>query len=232
MKGGPKGLVEYDLEVADGLPERINKLTSSKEEWRKFPSAKLEAFLRILDHHLSGPGKPALKTSERDLTEDEKEKWFEIREMTTEEQTLKQQEWRDIHSRKSYAREDVPLVPVPETAPHSDSSLDHSSQDSHAADSQLAEITEEELPAEKIIVFSMYPYIFSGFLVKLLALHGIKNVAILEGKASVKKREEEIQKFKTDPTCRVLLMSMVGSVGLNLPVASTMILLVCESLLI
>ncbi|KAG0695737.1 P-loop containing nucleoside triphosphate hydrolase protein, partial [Suillus ampliporus] len=46
----------------------------------------------------------------------------------------------------------------------------------------------------------------------------------LNGSLGVDERNEIIKKFNTDPSARVLLFSSVGAVGLNLTVASVVIL--------
>lgn len=50
--------------------------------------------------------------------------------------------------------------------------------------------------------------------------HGIENIAELHGAMTITAREKSLRRFRTDPDCRVLLMSTVGITGLNLAVAN------------
>jgi SNF2 family DNA or RNA helicase len=43
---------------------------------------------------------------------------------------------------------------------------------------------------------------------------------------SLPERETTLEKFKNDPTYRVMLISMVGGVGLNLTIAKTVVIFV------
>jgi SNF2 family DNA or RNA helicase len=52
----------------------------------------------------------------------------------------------------------------------------------------------------------------------------------LNGSHTVDQRNKIIEKFNTDPYARVLLFSNVGAVGLNLTVATVVILFVSRSL--
>lgn len=60
---------------------------------------------------------------------------------------------------------------------------------------------------------------------QILKLHGVDCVWI-DGRTPYEKRAETVTKFKTDPDCRVLLFSKVGTVGLNLSRANVVIFLV------
>lgn len=48
----------------------------------------------------------------------------------------------------------------------------------------------------------------------------------ISGKVHGDGRDKVIEEFKTDPTIQVLIMSNVGTVGLNLTVAASLILFV------
>jgi SNF2 family DNA or RNA helicase len=58
-----------------------------------------------------------------------------------------------------------------------------------------------------------------------LKLHHIETLTF-NGTHTMEERNKIIQKFNTDPTARVLLFSNVGAIGLNLTVASIVILFV------
>ena len=62
-----------------------------------------------------------------------------------------------------------------------------------------------------------------------MELYGVHTVSI-DGKTEYEKRSEIVKRFNTDPTCRVLLFSKVGNVGLNLTCANTVIFLVSAPL--
>ncbi|KAJ7196083.1 hypothetical protein GGX14DRAFT_474046 [Mycena pura] len=76
-------------------------------------------------------------------------------------------------------------------------------------------------PGIQIIVVTML-VLFQDILCEFLTSHGIKNLAI-NGSVSLKERNRIIERFKADATYRVLFMSPVGQVGLNLTNASVMI---------
>ena len=85
----------------------------------------------------------------------------------------------------------------------------------------------------QLLLYVSRPHIFFFFLLfdclsKILGLHGISAAAI-NGSQSYDQRARTIEKFKTDPTLRVLIFSKIGTVGLNLTEADTLILLVCLS---
>lgn len=61
---------------------------------------------------------------------------------------------------------------------------------------------------------------------QVLDLYKIKYLYI-DGQMSFQKRAKVVAQFCSDPQYRVLIMSSVGSVGLNLTVASVIIFLVC-----
>jgi SNF2 family DNA or RNA helicase len=60
---------------------------------------------------------------------------------------------------------------------------------------------------------------------QILELQGIECLT-MNGSTKEEHREEVLSKFKTESRFRVLLMSMVGGIGLNLTVASTIIVFV------
>jgi len=59
----------------------------------------------------------------------------------------------------------------------------------------------------------------------VLTLYGIRHLSI-DGQTSFQKRAKIVEIFCKDPTYRVLIVSSVGSNGLNLTVASVVIFLV------
>jgi SNF2 family DNA or RNA helicase len=59
----------------------------------------------------------------------------------------------------------------------------------------------------------------------VFSLYGVK-VAVLNGNSSFERRARVVKDFEEDPTIRVMLFSKVGTVGLNLTVADTLIFLV------
>ncbi|KAF6745335.1 P-loop containing nucleoside triphosphate hydrolase protein, partial [Ephemerocybe angulata] len=75
----------------------------------------------------------------------------------------------------------------------------------------------------KIIVFQEW-VTFRPLVQNILRLYGITSVHI-SGRTSLDRRGPIISQFTSDPTCRVLLLSKVGNVGLNLTVANTVIFL-------
>jgi SNF2 family DNA or RNA helicase len=99
----------------------------------------------------------------------------------------------------------------------------------------------------KILVFQEFPMMSEMIISVLLAshiqsltditplqvlyIHNIQCLA-LNGSMTLHERDEVIVKFKTDPKYRVLLVSMVGGVGLNLTVARYIIVFVSKFLLL
>lgn len=63
---------------------------------------------------------------------------------------------------------------------------------------------------------------------QILTLYGIKFLYI-DGQTSFNNRAKIVKRFREDPTYRVLIISSVGSTGLNLTVADTVIFLVSLS---
>ena len=62
-------------------------------------------------------------------------------------------------------------------------------------------------------------------LIQVLLVYKVSAVAI-NGSMTYDQRAKVVERFKTDPDCRVLIFSKVGTVGLNLTEADTIILLV------
>ncbi|KAG1784565.1 P-loop containing nucleoside triphosphate hydrolase protein [Suillus plorans] len=74
----------------------------------------------------------------------------------------------------------------------------------------------------KILVYTEFPMMVP-LLSSVLKLHNIVPLT-LNGSHGMDERNEIVKKFNTDPSARVLLFSNVGAVGLNLTVASVVIL--------
>ncbi|KAG1759110.1 hypothetical protein EDD22DRAFT_956196 [Suillus occidentalis] len=74
----------------------------------------------------------------------------------------------------------------------------------------------------KILVYTEFPMMVP-LLSSVLKLHNIVPLT-LNGSHGVDERNEVVKKFNVDPSARVLLFSSVGAVGLNLTVASVVIL--------
>ncbi|KAG1727537.1 P-loop containing nucleoside triphosphate hydrolase protein [Suillus lakei] len=74
----------------------------------------------------------------------------------------------------------------------------------------------------KILVYTEFP-MMEPLITSVLKLHNISALP-LNGTHTVEERNETIHKFTTDPEERVLLLSNVGAVGLNLTVANVIIL--------
>ncbi|KAJ8581744.1 hypothetical protein M405DRAFT_846837 [Rhizopogon salebrosus TDB-379] len=78
------------------------------------------------------------------------------------------------------------------------------------------------LGTRKILVYMEFP-MMAPLLVSILKLHNIQPLT-LNGSNTVDERNNVIHKFNNDCSARVLLFSSVGAVGLNLTVASVVIL--------
>lgn len=79
----------------------------------------------------------------------------------------------------------------------------------------------------QIVVVTML-VLYQDAMSEFMTSHGIKNICI-NGGLTPKQRDDRIRAFKNDPTIRVLLMSSVGQVGLNLTNASVIILYVSRT---
>ncbi|KAG0693518.1 hypothetical protein DFH29DRAFT_1007225 [Suillus ampliporus] len=77
-------------------------------------------------------------------------------------------------------------------------------------------------PVDEILVYMEFP-MMAPLLVSVFKLHNIEPLT-LHGGHTVDERNSIINQFNTDPSARVLLFSSVGTVGLNLTVASIVIL--------
>ena len=88
---------------------------------------------------------------------------------------------------------------------------------------RLAELLEGLLadPARKIVIFSEWKRMLDRVESKLDAL-GATHVR-LDGSVNQKKRPAIVEKFQSDPDCRVLLMTNAGATGLNLQSANVVI---------
>jgi SNF2 family DNA or RNA helicase len=76
----------------------------------------------------------------------------------------------------------------------------------------------------KILVYIEFP-MMAPLLLSILKLFNIIPL-IIHGGHGAEERNETVEKFRTDPHARVLIFSSVGAVGLNLTVASVVILFV------
>lgn len=61
---------------------------------------------------------------------------------------------------------------------------------------------------------------------QLLNWYGISGFVEVNGEVNAKEREHRLRRFRTDPKCRLLLLSGIGITGLNLAIASIMIIFV------
>ncbi|KAG6903925.1 hypothetical protein DXG01_013848 [Tephrocybe rancida] len=86
---------------------------------------------------------------------------------------------------------------------------------------------EDVKKTKKIIIYQEFPSL-GPLLRNILTLYGIKHVYI-DGQTSFQKRNKIVKAFREDPTIRVIIISSVGSTGLNLTIACIIIFLVSES---
>ncbi|MFA6245101.1 MAG: C-terminal helicase domain-containing protein, partial [Candidatus Hydrogenedentales bacterium] len=78
-----------------------------------------------------------------------------------------------------------------------------------------------ETPEDKVVVFSQW---IGTHELLIRRLDGQKHGhTFYHGSLDRKKRKEVLDRFRTDPDCRILLCTDSGGVGLNLQFASTMI---------
>lgn len=83
-------------------------------------------------------------------------------------------------------------------------------------------------PRPKIVVYQSFTSL-SGFLQKCFTVNDIRSI-LVNGGMSFEQRSAAIEKFRTDPDINVLILSAVGSVGLNLAFASAIAFMVCQHL--
>ncbi|GLB33117.1 putative helicase [Lyophyllum shimeji] len=82
---------------------------------------------------------------------------------------------------------------------------------------------ENILRETKILIYQEFPSL-GPLLRNVLELYGIRCMFI-DGQTSLNKRAQIVDKFRNDPSLRVLIVSSVGSTGLNLTAASVVIFL-------
>ncbi|KAH6905669.1 hypothetical protein BKA70DRAFT_1225379 [Coprinopsis sp. MPI-PUGE-AT-0042] len=75
----------------------------------------------------------------------------------------------------------------------------------------------------KILVFNEFPS-FAPLIIQILKLYGI-NASAINGGLTYQQRAKVVDKFKTQPGLRILILSKVGTVGLNLTEADVLIFL-------
>ncbi|MGL4423328.1 MAG: DEAD/DEAH box helicase [Gemmataceae bacterium] len=100
--------------------------------------------------------------------------------------------------------------------------LDKSTRHSPKLD-EFVELIPEILldPAHKVVVFSQWELMLHEA-ERVLAPFGHGRV-MLHGSLSSKERQSVLERFTTDPQCRILLSTDAGGVGLNLQVADTVV---------
>jgi superfamily II DNA or RNA helicase len=86
-------------------------------------------------------------------------------------------------------------------------------------DELLEQLADE--PSRKIVLFSEWTTMLS-LIEPLLNKHGIEFVR-LEGKIPQSRRQQIVNRFQKDPSCRAIIMSNAGATGLNLQAANTVI---------
>jgi superfamily II DNA or RNA helicase len=86
-------------------------------------------------------------------------------------------------------------------------------------DELLEQLSDES--DRKILLFSEWTTMLD-LIEPLLRKHGIGFVR-LEGKVPQKRRQQIVHRFQRDPDCRAMIMSNVGTTGLNLQAANTVI---------
>ena len=96
-------------------------------------------------------------------------------------------------------------------------------------DREKEELVVPEKPVQKTAKYKIVLYLeFTSLLDVLkqaLGFEGI-NAVFITGKSVTKKRTETFNKFATDNSCRVLVLSSAGTAGLNLDVAKFIIFMV------
>jgi hypothetical protein len=80
----------------------------------------------------------------------------------------------------------------------------------------------------RVLHFCIFCYVFGSYNLQLLDLYGLR-YAFIDGQMTFAQRAKVVATFNRDPTLRILIISSVGSAGLNLTAASTIIFLVCIS---
>lgn len=80
------------------------------------------------------------------------------------------------------------------------------------------------LPSDKILIYSAFP-LNNDLIIRVLGLHGW-SAAQINGSMSAKARSDALRKFKQSTSSRgprILIVSNVGTVGLNIPEANILI---------
>jgi len=75
----------------------------------------------------------------------------------------------------------------------------------------------------KIIIFSQFARMVNLIKQDLLKIDSINEVAIIYGALNENQRDDEIQKFKNNNNCRIIVLSDAGAIGYNLQRASHLI---------
>ena len=86
----------------------------------------------------------------------------------------------------------------------------------------MLSVFEEKLPYdEKVLIVSFFKGSFDLLEAIFQERHPDVGVARYDGDVKAEEREDELHQFKTDPSCRVLLMTIqTGGTGLNLVCAN------------
>ncbi len=87
----------------------------------------------------------------------------------------------------------------------------------HERTSTLIEVVEDIPESEKVIIFAKFQYDVANIRSALEAKYGSGCVALFTGKTPVKKRKDEVEKFRNDPNVRFFLTTQsCGGHGLTL----------------
>lgn len=78
---------------------------------------------------------------------------------------------------------------------------------------------------DKIVIFAAWPSSNEQIL-DVLSVYGIRNVVTVNGKMSPKARKAAVDQFKMPDGPRIMILSGVGTTGLNLQIAHILIIVV------
>jgi SNF2 family DNA or RNA helicase len=86
---------------------------------------------------------------------------------------------------------------------------------------EIERLLEEEFEGEKVVIFSKFRTYLDQLEKALKRFHPVR----ITGSEDQATREANKQRFTTDPSCRVMLMSQAGGLGLNLQAARALFLI-------
>ena len=102
--------------------------------------------------------------------------------------------------------------------------IDHETDSSFKMDECMSLLEDLlEMPGVKVVVFSQWLRTHD-MLIRRLEAHK-RDCAYFHGSLEQRKRRDVLDRFKTDPNCRILLCTDSGGVGLNLQEASAVIIM-------